>query len=117
MAKEFYKINGEALRRELKKRGLSMHEVSEEMGFDKQFLNNVTAPSKEKINRTAKNYLEKVYGISLETYAAKTGIAEIPQQMEFVDFINIDYEKLYQVIKKAMIDAYYTINNGETDNG
>ena len=105
MAKEFFKINGEALRREMKIRKLDLHEISEEMGFDKQFLNNCTAPSKEKINITAKNYLEKVYGIPFEAYAIKENEKPItPAQT-----INIDYEKLYQVFKKAIVDVYYEI--------
>ena len=89
------KINGEALKNELKKRGCKLSETSQEIGYSDAYLNyaiNVGA-----ISAPATKALAILYNIAPETY---TKAPEQPEEKSEPEF-----DKLYAVIREAVFNA------------
>lgn len=95
------KINGQALAKILKERGLAVTKVSEEVGYHYSSLGRCIND-----NQMAKNMamsIELRYGIPREKFV----IPEEPEQVEseLVPADPIDYEKLGKVIYMAVYEA------------
>lgn len=94
------KINGEALRDELESRGIDRNALSETLGFGRYYIN--SACNRGKIGKSATVSLDKLYGIDPSIYVIDDEV--IPVKKEEPKDI-IDYDRLYEVVKNAMLDA------------
>lgn len=98
-------IDSDALRRELVRRELRASHVSIEMGMGHGYISNILHEGK--ISAMAATALQYHYNINPETYL----IPETPEQMVLPleepapEHTEIDYERLYEVIMKAIRDA------------
>lgn len=107
-----YKIDSEALRRELEVRNLSFKEASEAMGYSKTYLSKIINRGADIIPKTAALLLENLYNIKPEAYV----IPDKPEPVQEWDPLQeleanlvIDPERLeeiiYQAVKRALIEV------------
>lgn len=94
----------------LKKRGLTPKEVSLELGYEQNFIHN-SVSSRGRINKPAAMALKKLYNIDESEYELVEYSPEESEEMP-LEFkhnrelkIGFDYDKLYEVIFKAVSDA------------
>ena len=94
-------IRGEALQNELFRRGLDTTEVSLEVGAAPGYIRD--AIRRNRINNYSIAALQRLYHISPETYLD----IEIPEAVPEVNQASpvIDYDRLYDVIIRAIRDA------------
>ena len=109
------RIDGEALRAEIKKRGLKLEQLSVELGYSKSYLNNCIL--REQMPVAASKYLEMVYEIPANSYkpvAKRTeenpaGLTQAHIEWSIEKALQthkpIDYERLYKVIYSAVYEA------------
>lgn len=110
MTKDFglMKIDGKKLADEIVRHGLTKRGISREMGFCDNYVCKII--NRGTASKSALMLIEKMYGIAaadivLDGSAAdnrETAAVESKQE-EHVD--QIDYDRLYETIKRAMIDA------------
>lgn len=98
-------IDGEALKKIITKRGLVMADVSDAIGFEKNYISR--SISRGTMGKSAMAALKGLYGISPEEYKKKEPVA-IPEQLELPLFNQpaaIDYDRLAETVEKAVFAA------------
>lgn len=94
--KPMKEINGDALRLELKKRGLSLQRASLELGGSEKFLSDCVL--RGRIAKTTMVMLDRLYNIAPDAYAKKNpSEARIPTGLE---------EAIQKAIHEAIIKYY-----------
>lgn len=108
--KSMENIDGLALRNILAKRGLVMSEVSEALGFEKNYLSR--AIGRGLIAKSASVSLKGLYGISPEEYRIPEPVLNVPEQLELPlvyppgpIVLDVDYGKLKEAIEIAVYTA------------
>lgn len=99
-------IDGKRLAEELNKRGLSKSGVSRDLGYSENFVSKIV--SRGTASKKALVTIESVYGIPMADIITGGAVVsmgnaeatEAPKQVA-----QIDYDMLYETIKRAMIDA------------
>ena len=96
------KVDRERLYNSLKVRGLKAQTISTEMGFSKRYISN--SMSRGYISASAAKLLETMYGIKPDEYEPIKSVT-VDNQIDTPPLkLDIDYDKLAQVI----YDAVYT---------
>lgn len=98
-------IDGEALKKIITKRGLVMADVSDAIGFEKNYISR--SISRGTMGKSAMAALKGLYGISPEEYKKKQPVA-VPEQLELPLFnqgSGLDYDRLAETIEKAVFAA------------
>ena len=107
MESRMIKIDGRKLDKIITERGLTRTAMSEKMGFNQGFISNVV--SRGMINPYAAKMLEMLFDIKLEEIKVKEPEPEQPEcikpQEGVLEAPQIDYQKLYAVIYKAVVEA------------
>ncbi len=102
-------INGEALRAELKKRGLLGVTVSKAIGYDQTYISH--AIRHNTIAKTAMMLLQTMYNINPDIYVVKEEPkpeevkAEVVEVVQHSGLTDDDFQKLYKVIYTAVYEA------------
>lgn len=102
-------INGEALRAELKKRGVTGVTVSSAMGYDITYISH--AIRHNTIAKTAIKLLQTMYNINPDIYVVKEKPkteevkAEVVEVVQHSGLTDDDFQKLYKVIYSAVYEA------------
>lgn len=96
------KIDGNTLKKCIEKRGLTCSKAARELGFNPNFINKAVADNQ--INQPAIKLLEAVFNIKPEEYEIKDESEPIESKLEVAEPV-IDYEKLENVIYKAVYEA------------
>lgn len=111
-------VDGKKLEEAFKKRGLDSKEVALELGFSRQYFKNAIYGNRN-INGQAAAMLKKLYNMDRSEYE-KVDEPDEPEIEEAIDIpeeaefkinhdrelkIGFDYDKLYEVIFKAVSDA------------
>lgn len=92
-------IRGESLQMELFRRGIEPAEASREIGAASGYIRD--AIRRNRINNYAISALKRLYNINPESYID----IETPEDGPIMDASGIDYDRLYEVIRKAIKDA------------
>lgn len=108
------KIDSEKLRNAFKRRGLTASEVSQEMGYSRNFLSKHLANGTT--TKTVTLLLEKMYNVPLDDYKVTESNPEpeqqeeqLPGQMTFQlpSMSNEDFERImYTAFSNAIYDTY-----------
>lgn len=102
-------INGEALRLELRKRGLLGVTVSKAIGYDQTYISH--AIKDNRVARSAVLLLQTMYNINPDIYVVKEEPkteevkAEVAEVVQHVGLTDDDFQKLYKVIYTAVYEA------------
>lgn len=112
------KIDGEALRRELEKRNLSMTDVSKELGFAKSYISKVI--NLNLCNVPTMKLLEVTYNIKPENYEYKEPEPETEpisiEELETEEIVSqIDYKEFYKTIYGAVYHAMQDVLNNKEE--
>lgn len=102
-------IDGEKLERLISKRGLSLREASEEIGYSRWFLSN--CKSRGVINKSALIGLQSKLNVTYEDLKKEEPeIIKVLKEEPKAEETGIDYERLWKVIytatKKAMEEVF-----------
>ena len=105
---QYTKVDGEKLSRILDERGLTQMEVSAAIGYSKNYIDNSIAWGR--ISKAGSIALEHMFGIKPEDYAPdeKPVVEEPVEELQAIEAIRecgIDYDKLFDVIKRAVVEA------------
>ena len=102
-------INGEALRLELKKRGILGVTVSKAIGYDQTYISHAIRDNK--IAKSATLLLQTMYNINPDIYVVKEEPkpekvkAEVVEVVQHSGLTADDFQKLYNVIYSAVYEA------------
>lgn len=102
-------INGEALRAELKKRGVTGVTVSSAIGYDNTYISHAILHNT--IAKTAMRLLQTMYNIKPDSYVVKEEPkpeevkAEVAEVVQYSGLTDDDFQKLYKVIYTAVYEA------------
>lgn len=102
-------INGEALRLELRKKGLLGVTVSKAIGYDQTYISHAIRDNR--IARSAVLLLQTMYNINLDSYVVKEEPkleevkAEVTEVVQHVGLTDDDFKKLYNVVYSAVYEA------------
>lgn len=107
MAKRFYtKIDGQKLKAEIKRRGLTEKEISLELGWSQSYITD--AIQRGMLRDSAILMLDKLYNIKIDDFVAEIepeGVTEVSEPDVDSRSPQIDADKLYDVIYRAVYSA------------
>lgn len=114
-SRERFEIDGEKLREEFKKRGLSFSQVERECGFGQSTVSHYC--SKNYVTKVVKEMFAMKYHIPFDAYKK---VEEVPQvenpiieNVQRPFFTEEDWERLYKVIYSATYEAMKQALSGE----
>ena len=102
----------EALNRVTESTGKYINRISQDIGYSSSYLSQVMSPSGGVISKSAVFMLERVFGIARDVYVIEDEVqVEMPVQAEekkdntLSITLNIDTDKLYQLVFTAAFEA------------